>query len=112
MPPKVKAPKVADVAVAEEMGMEFGTPPEITRTRKSKHDERWTKARALTEANKGQNLKVLTYNQPSQPYSMAKAINNGDHAYFKDNDGMVKFKAVGAANGDGTFSIWLTYIGE
>lgn len=106
MPPKIKA---ADANVLESLGLEFGSPPERQTTRRSKHDELWQAARELTMKYPGQSLKVLTYNQPSQPYSMAKQINNGDHRYFKDD--AEAFTAVAAKNEDDTYSIWLTYNG-
>lgn len=109
MPPKVNK---TDAALAEELGLEFGTPPEPSRTRTSKHDERWAAARDLSLKYPGQSLKVLTYNQASQPYSTAKAINNAEHRHFTDNADMSLFKAVAAKNEDGTYSIWLTYVGE
>lgn len=105
MPPKIKQ---ADLNVAESLGLEFGTPPERDTTRRSKHDERWQAARELCQKYPGQALRVLTYNQPSQPYSIAKQINNGDHRYFTED--YAEFTAVAAKNhDDNTYSIWLTY---
>lgn len=107
--PKIKQ---NDATLAETLGLEFGTPPERTATRRSKHDERWNAARDLAAKYPGQSLRVLTYKQASQPYSIAKAINNGQHRYFTDNDDMVLYKAVAAKNEDGSYSVWLTYVGE
>lgn len=105
-------PKVnkSDATVLETLGLEFGTPPERDNTRRSKHDERWQAARDLTMKYPGQSLRVLTYNQASQPYSIAKAINNGEHRYFAEDS--ENFTAVAAKNEDSTYSIWLTYNGE
>lgn len=107
MPPKVRE---KDLAVAEEFGLEFGTPPEKDTSRRSKHDERYETARTLTMKYPGQSLKVLTYSQASQPYSIAKQINNGEHRHFKDD--AAQFTAVAAKNEDGTYSVWLTYNGD
>lgn len=99
-----------DQQALDELGLEFGTPPEKSNTRRSKHDEKWQAARDLTMKFPGQSLKVLTYAQASQPYSIAKNINNGEHRYFEDD--YEEFTAVAAKNEDGTYSIWLTYNGE
>lgn len=100
----------SDAQVLESLDLEFGTPPERDNTRRSKHDERWSAARELTMKYPGQSLRVLTYNQASQPYSIAKSINNGDHRYFRDDAD--QFTAVAAKNEDGSYSIWLTFNGE
>ena len=107
MPPKIRQ---TDLNVVESFDMEFGAPPERDTSRRSKHDERWQAARDLTMKYPGQSLRVLTYNQPSQPYSIAKSINNGEHRYFKEDS--ESFTAVAAKNDDGSYSIWLTYNGE
>lgn len=107
MPPKIKQ---TDLNVAEELGLEFSAPPERDNTRRSKHDERWQKARELTMKYPGQTLKVLTYAQASQPYSIAKSINNSEHRYFKEDGD--QFKAVAGKDENDTYSIWLTYNGE
>lgn len=107
MPPKIKQ---NDATLAESLGLEFGTVPEKDTSRRSKHDERWQTARDLVQKYPGQSLKVLTYNQASQPYSIAKSINNGEHRYFRED--AANFTAVAAKNEDGTYSVWLTYNGE
>lgn len=107
MPPKIKQ---ADLNTAESLGLAFEEPPPRDTTRRSKHDELWSTARELTMRNPGRSLKVLTYKQPSQPYSIAKAINNGDHRYFTED--AAQFTAVAGKNEEGTYSIWLTYTGE
>jgi hypothetical protein len=91
MAPKVKA---ADNRVLEETGMLFETPPENSTTRKSKHDDLYGKAISLAKQYPGQFLRVMTYNNPSQPYNLAKAINNEERAEFTGHEGG-KFEAVG-----------------
>src|SRR6476469_2035153 len=92
--------------LVDEFEFEFSAPPEKTSTRRGKHDERWQAAKALTMKNPGQALKVLTYSQPSQPYNIAKAINNGENRNFLDD--AADFTAVAGKVADDEYAIWLT----
>ena len=103
-----------DEKVVEEFGFEFSAPPENAGTRVSKLDERWEAARALCLKFPGQTLKVISYDKPSQPYNIAKAVNNGEHRSFKDD--AASWTAVARKEeieGDEpVWSVWLTYNGE
>lgn len=99
-----------DAALVEDFGFDFSEPPAKSSTRRGKHDERWQAAKALAMKFPGQSLKVLSYSQPSQPYNIAKAINNGENRNFVDDSG--SFTAVAGKVADDEYAIWLTYNGE
>lgn len=108
-----------DQGLAESFGFEFSTPPENAGTRTSKYDERFEAARTLCLKFPGQSLKVVSYDKPSQPYNMAKAINNGEHRSFKDDSAnwtaVARKEEVIDPESEETveqWSVWLTYNGE
>ena len=106
----------ADDKVLEEYGFEFSAPPETNRTRSSKFDELFEAARELCMKFPKQSLKVVTYDKQSQPYNIAKAINNGEHRSFKDDsaDWVAVARKVEVESEDSDepkveWSVWLTY---
>lgn len=109
-----------DQTTVEEFGFEFSTPPENAGTRTSKLDERWEAARELCLKFPGQSLKVISYEKQSQPYNIAKAINNGEHRSFKDDAAdwtavARKETVTDPENEEETveqYSVWLTYNGH
>lgn len=107
-----------DTQVVDEFGFEFSEPPEKGGPRRSKYDERWDKARDLLMKFPGRTLKVISYDKQSQPYNIARAINNGEHRAFADD--AKDWTAVAGKDfyededGQETerWSVWLTYNGE
>lgn len=109
----------ADQSLVDDFQFEFSTPPESAGTRTSKLDERWEAARTLCLKFPGQTLKVISYDKPSQPYNLAKAINNGEHRSFKND--ATSWTAVArkelvidpeSEEEVPQWSVWLTYNGE
>jgi hypothetical protein len=105
-----------DEKVMSEYGFEFSTPPENSGTRASKYDELFEAARELCLKFPGQSLKVVTYEKQSQPYNIAKAINNGEHRSFKDDaaDWVAVARKIETEVEDSDepkveWAVWLTY---
>lgn len=99
-------------AQVEEFGFEFSEVPEVTHTRRSKYAEMWEAAKEVTRRNPGKALRVREWEQASQPYNIAKQINNGDRKEFEGNDASEEFTAVAAKTENDTYAIWLTYNGQ
>jgi hypothetical protein len=100
-----------DAQTVEEYGFTFSAPPERTSTRKGKHHETFMAARSLCEKFPGQSLRVLSFENPSQAYSLAKQINNGDRSEFKDDsaDWTAKSAKYVGDEGEDLYGLWLTY---
>lgn len=105
----------AQQEVIDSFGFEFSEPPEKSGTRSSKYDELFGAARELLMQHPGRTLKVVTYDKQSQPYNIARAINNGEHRAFKDD--AADWLAVAGkdhiedeeGNVTERWSVWLTY---
>ena len=103
-----------DKSLMEELGFEFAPIPERQNTRKGKYHETFVAARALCEKNPGKALRVLTAENPSQLYSMAKAINNGERSEFKaDSSSWLAQAAKVVDEEEGEYyGLWLTFTGQ
>lgn len=104
----------ADKALLEEAGFEFSEPPAKAGTRASKYDDTFDKARQLCMKFPGRTLFVMSRDKQSMPYTIAKAINNGEHRAFKGDDAANWTAVARKYEEDGAvkFGLWLTYTGE
>jgi len=110
----------ADEKVMSDFGFQFSAPPESAGTRASKYDEMWEAARSICLKFPKQTLMVTSYDKQSQPYNIAKAINNGEHRSFKDDSASWtavarKFEVPSedeSVEPEVRWGIWLTYNGE
>jgi hypothetical protein len=105
----------AEQTLVEEFGFEFAPIPERSNTRKGKYHDTFVAARTLCEKNPGQALRVLTADNPSQLYSMAKSINNGERSEFKADSAewtAQAAKVTDEESGEEFYGLWLTYNGK
>lgn len=109
----------ADETVLNEFEFEFSEPPDKYGPRRSKNDERFSAARAICMKYPGKTLKVTSYDKQSQPYNIARAINNGEHRIFEGDNEKDWLAVAGKdfyeddeGNEVERYSVWLTYNGE
>lgn len=74
----------AERTAVEEFGFAFEAVPERTNTRRGKHHDRFVQAKELAGKYPGQSLRVISYENASQAYSLAKAINERKRSEFTD----------------------------
>ena len=74
----------AEKSALEEFGFAFEPVPERATTRRGKHHDRFVHAKELAVKFPGQSLRVIAYENASQAYSLAKAINSRTRGEFVD----------------------------
>jgi len=104
------APKLtkADQEVLEKFNFEVGDPPEPDTTRKSKNYEKFIAAAEFCIAHPGQFVRIGQYANPTQPYNLAKAVNNHERAEFMDWEGG-SFAAIGRRVGVDDYGVWVKW---
>jgi hypothetical protein len=108
----------ASQEILDTFGFVVSEAPEKDTSRASKYDPLWDAARTFLMANPGVTIKVRTYPSASAAYTDAKAINNGDHRKFKNEQAnwtAVSTKSDDEADvnddGERLYALWLTYTG-
>jgi hypothetical protein len=106
----------ASQEILDTFGFVVSEAPEKGTSRKSKYDELWDAARNFLTSNPGVTIKVRTYPSASAAYTDSKAINNGDHRKFKNEQKSwtaVATKSDDEADvkkdGERLYALWLTY---
>lgn len=110
----------AERELMAELGMEFSEPPEVAITRRSKHAARYELVKTVARKNPDRKIKLFEWAQASQPYALAKAINNNDRKEFAvPEDAEGKFTAFAGPIPAWTdedevehpqvYAIWITY---